>query len=95
MLRMILRKPSQDRTANDLDFIYGELMNIQALSHFSSLVKKELAPFLFFEAYHFTGTIIFRQGDKGTSWFIILKGSVDVSINGKGIVTTLHEGNFI
>ncbi|MEJ1271297.1 Rap guanine nucleotide exchange factor (GEF) 3 [Cricetulus griseus] len=33
------------------------------------------------------------QGDKGTSWYIIWKGSVNVVTHGKGLVTTLHEGD--
>lgn len=83
---------SQDRSTIDLDIIYEELINIKALSHLPSLVKKELSAYLFFEAHPYQNTVIFRQGDKGTSWYIILKGSVDVSIHGKGKVTTLHEG---
>lgn len=82
----------RERTANELDIIYEELVNIKALSNFSSLVKKELATYLLFEAHHFSDTVIFRQGDEGDSWYIILKGSVNVSINGKGVVTTLSEG---
>ncbi|KAJ4919227.1 hypothetical protein JOQ06_022611 [Pogonophryne albipinna] len=35
---------------------------------------------------------LFSQGDKGTSWYIIWKGSVNVITHGKGLVTTLHEG---
>lgn len=37
--------------------------------------------------------LVFNQGDEGESWYIILKGSVDVSIQGKGIVSTLCEGD--
>jgi Rap guanine nucleotide exchange factor 4 len=36
---------------------------------------------------------VFNQGDEATSWYIILKGSVDVSILGKGTVATLSEGD--
>lgn len=34
---------------------------------------------------------VFHQGDEGRSWYIILRGSVDVVIHGKGTVTTLQE----
>lgn len=37
--------------------------------------------------------IVFNQGDEGRSWYIILKGSVDVVIHGKGTVATLKEGD--
>ncbi|NXF14241.1 RPGF3 factor, partial [Smithornis capensis] len=36
---------------------------------------------------------VFSQGDKGTSWYIIWKGSVNVVTHGKGVVATLHEGD--
>lgn len=36
---------------------------------------------------------MFNQGDEGTSWYVILKGSVNVVIHGKGIVTSLQEGD--
>lgn len=36
---------------------------------------------------------MFHQGDEGRSWYIIVRGSVDVVIHGKGTVNTLHEGD--
>lgn len=36
---------------------------------------------------------VFHQGDEGKSWYIILKGSVNVVIRGKGTVTSLYEGD--
>lgn len=36
---------------------------------------------------------VFHQGDEGRSWYIIIRGSVDVVIHGKGTVNTLHEGD--
>lgn len=38
-------------------------------------------------------TLVFTQGDEGKSWFIILKGSVQCAVYGKGIVGTFHEGD--
>lgn len=38
-------------------------------------------------------TTVFNQGDEGRSWYILLKGSVDVVIHGKGTVATLKEGD--
>lgn len=92
-------------------------MHIKALSHLSSLVKRELASVLIFEAHPFKGEVckrwfilsislktyktfilfflnsVFSQGDEGKSWYIILKGSVQCAIYGKGVVGTLHEGD--
>uniref|UniRef100_A0A3Q4GCH5 Rap guanine nucleotide exchange factor (GEF) 3 n=1 Tax=Neolamprologus brichardi TaxID=32507 RepID=A0A3Q4GCH5_NEOBR len=90
LLTMILRKPSQ-RSPEDLEVIYEELLHVKAAAHLSSSVRKELAAVLVFESHAKAGTV-FSQGDKGTSWYIIWKGSVNVITHGKGLVTTLHEG---
>ena len=37
--------------------------------------------------------LVFKQGDPGKSWYIILRGSVNVVVHGKGNVTTLGEGD--
>ncbi|XP_013390231.1 rap guanine nucleotide exchange factor 4 isoform X1 [Lingula anatina] len=93
LMRMILRKLPEDRSPEDLEIIYEELLHIKALSHLSTMVKRELASVLMFEAHERAGTVLFNQGDEGTSWYIILKGSVNVVIYGKGVVCTLHEGD--
>ncbi|KAM6174271.1 rap guanine nucleotide exchange factor 4 isoform 10-T10 [Erethizon dorsatum] len=92
-MRMILRKPPGQRTVEDLEIIYEELLHIKALSHLSTTVKRELAGVLIFESHAKGGTVLFNQGEEGTSWYIILKGSVNVVIYGKGVVCTLHEGD--
>uniref|UniRef100_A0A4W6FYG8 Rap guanine nucleotide exchange factor 4 n=1 Tax=Lates calcarifer TaxID=8187 RepID=A0A4W6FYG8_LATCA len=92
-MRMILRKHASERTADDLEIIYEELLHIKALSHLSTTVKRELAGVLIFESHAKAGTVLFNQGEEGTSWYIILKGSVNVVIYGKGVVCTLHEGD--
>uniref|UniRef100_A0A671Q5G4 Rap guanine nucleotide exchange factor (GEF) 4 n=1 Tax=Sinocyclocheilus anshuiensis TaxID=1608454 RepID=A0A671Q5G4_9TELE len=92
-LRMILSKQPGQRTADDLEIIYEELLHIKALSLLSTTVKRELAGVLIFESHAKAGTVLFNQGEEGTSWYIILKGSVNVVIYGKGVVCTLHEGD--
>ncbi|XP_025095168.1 rap guanine nucleotide exchange factor 4-like isoform X2 [Pomacea canaliculata] len=93
MMRMILRKPGADRTFEEIEIIYEELLHISALSHLSCMVKRELASVIVFESHPKAGTVLFNQGDEGKSWYIILKGSVNVVIYGKGIVSTLQEGD--
>uniref|UniRef100_A0A1B6CZD4 Rap guanine nucleotide exchange factor 4 n=1 Tax=Clastoptera arizonana TaxID=38151 RepID=A0A1B6CZD4_9HEMI len=92
MLRMILRKPSHDRTAEDLEIIFEELIQLKPLSHLTNSIKRELSSVIVFEAHPKAGTILFQQGEEGKSWYIILQGSVDVVIHGKGKVTALHQG---
>ncbi|XP_061736009.1 rap guanine nucleotide exchange factor 4 [Nerophis ophidion] len=92
-MRMILRKPPAERTEDDLEIIYEELLHIKALAHLSTTVKRELMGVLIFESHAKAGTLLFSQGEEGTSWYIVLKGSVNVVIYGKGVVCTLHEGD--
>uniref|UniRef100_UPI00398E7EAB rap guanine nucleotide exchange factor 4 n=1 Tax=Pristiophorus japonicus TaxID=55135 RepID=UPI00398E7EAB len=92
-MRMILRKQPGQRTVDDLEIIYEELLHIKALANLSTTVKRELAGVLIFESHAKAGTVLFNQGEEGTSWYIILKGSVNVAIYGKGVVCPLHEGD--
>nr|XP_055151093.1 rap guanine nucleotide exchange factor 3 isoform X4 [Symphalangus syndactylus]XP_055151094.1 rap guanine nucleotide exchange factor 3 isoform X4 [Symphalangus syndactylus] len=93
LLTVALRKPPGQRTDEELDLIFEELLHIKAVAHLSNSVKRELAAVLQFEPHSKAGTVLFSQGDKGTSWYIIWKGSVNVVTHGKGLVTTLHEGD--
>ncbi|KAM8862942.1 rap guanine nucleotide exchange factor 3 isoform 3-T5 [Spinachia spinachia] len=92
LLTMILRKCPSQRSAEDLEVIYEELLHVKAAAHLSTSVRKELAAVLVFESHAKAGAVLFSQGEKGTSWYIIWKGSVNVITHGKGLVTTLHEG---
>uniref|UniRef100_A0A8C0H8T7 Rap guanine nucleotide exchange factor 3 n=1 Tax=Chelonoidis abingdonii TaxID=106734 RepID=A0A8C0H8T7_CHEAB len=89
LLTMALRKPPAQRTEDELELIFEELLHIKAVAHLSHSVSAVAwAPWTnhgFFA--------VFSQGDKGTSWYIIWKGSVNVVTHGKGLVTTLHEGD--
>nr|KAF6497402.1 Rap guanine nucleotide exchange factor 3 [Rousettus aegyptiacus] len=93
LLTVALRKSPGQRTDEELDLIFEELLHIKAVAHLSNSVKRELAAVLLFEPHSKAGTVLFSQGDKGTSWYIIWKGSVNVVTHGKGLVTTLHEGD--
>lgn len=66
-----------------MELVYEELLHVKALANMSSIVKRELASVIRFEEHLNVGTVLFHQGDQGKSWYIILRGSVDVSIAGK------------
>jgi len=92
-LRLALRKRSSERNSDDLALIYEELLHIKALQHLSTMVKKELAAAIVFESHANKGTVLFNEGEEGTSWYIILKGAVNVVVHGKGVVCQLNEGD--
>ncbi|XP_074622292.1 rap guanine nucleotide exchange factor 4-like isoform X2 [Acropora palmata] len=92
-LRLALRKRSCNRTPDDLALIYEELLHIKALHHLSTTVKKELAAVVVFESCDNMGTVLFKEGEEGNSWYIIIKGIVNVIVHGKGVVCQLNEGD--
>lgn len=75
----------------ELEHVYRELLHVKALTHLSTMVKRELAAIVFFEQHQHAGHVLFRQGDKGNCWYIVLKGSVDVIIQGKVSVDILIQ----
>ncbi|GMR40647.1 hypothetical protein PMAYCL1PPCAC_10842, partial [Pristionchus mayeri] len=93
LFRMILAKSPSERTPEELELVYEELLHVKALAHLSTMVKRELAAVIGIETHTHAGTVIFHQGDPGACWYIILRGAVDVSIRGKGVVCTLREGD--
>ncbi|GFR58560.1 Rap guanine nucleotide exchange factor 4 [Elysia marginata] len=92
-LRVILRKVPEERTCDDVEIVFEELLQIKSLQHLSCTVKRELASVIMFEAHSHAGTVLFNQGDEGRSWYIVAKGSVNVSIHGKGVVCVLGEAD--
>ncbi|KTF82233.1 hypothetical protein cypCar_00006266, partial [Cyprinus carpio] len=78
LLTMILRKCPSQRTPEDLEVIYEELMHVKAVAHLSTSVRKELAAVLVFESHAKAGTVCECETND------------DISL--VGLVTTLHEG---
>ena len=48
---------SHDRTPEELELVFEELLHIAALSHLSTSIKRELASIIVFEAHAQAGTI--------------------------------------
>lgn len=48
---------SHERTQEELELVFEELLHIAALSHLSTSIKRELASIIVFEAHAFAGTI--------------------------------------
>ena len=56
------------------------------------MVKRQLANFVKVEQFVHAGSVVFRQGEIGVYWYIVLKGAVEVNVNGK-VVCVLREGD--
>lgn len=91
--RLILSKQPHERNSEEVDIVFEELQQLKALSHLTNGVKKQLAACVRGEFHAKQNTVIFNQGDTGHSWYIILRGSVNVVIVGKGVVCTLYDGD--
>lgn len=48
---------SHERTQDELELVFEELLHIAALSHLSTSIKRELASIIVFEAHAQAGTI--------------------------------------
>lgn len=48
---------SHERTQEELELVFEELLHIAALSHLSTSIKRELASIIVFEAHAQAGTI--------------------------------------
>ncbi|KAF6770883.1 hypothetical protein AHF37_09969 [Paragonimus kellicotti] len=93
VFRQILLKPSQHRTSDELRFIFQELLMVPSLAQFSRRVRMELSRCLHYEVHPKADQVLFYQGDPGTSWYIIHRGSVRVHVDGQGYVCRLSEGD--
>ncbi|XP_062895306.1 rap guanine nucleotide exchange factor 3-like isoform X4 [Mobula hypostoma] len=93
VLTAALRTPPSQRTAEDVEMIFEELTHVKAVLHLSHTVRRQLAAVVHFESYQTSGTVLFSQGEIGTSWYIIWRGSVNVYTHHKGLVSSLEEGD--
>ena len=79
----ILKKQPHERTKSDCDRLFKCVKNLKAFSKLSSFVLSQLCPvFLYTEVE--SDRAVFKQGDSGTSWYVILKGKVDIRISKTG-----------
>jgi len=57
LLTLVWWCSASERSTEDLELIYDELLHIKALSHLSTMVKRELAGVLMFEAHWNAGKV--------------------------------------
>ncbi|KAJ3086333.1 hypothetical protein HK102_013256 [Quaeritorhiza haematococci] len=82
---MILRKPPIQRTPKELKRLFGLMRPLQAFSDLSDFILGEVCGVMGYQ-YCAANRAVFRQGEAGTAWFIILSGSVSVQISKTGMI---------
>ncbi|VDI03540.1 Rap guanine nucleotide exchange factor 4 [Mytilus galloprovincialis] len=78
-----LDKRPLDRTGEDVDIIFSKLKSIPAFEKFQSSLLQEICCYGYYEDLD-KGVTLFRQGDIGTNWYMVLSGSVEVLFSSSG-----------
>lgn len=60
---VVVRRP-HERTEDDLEMVYDELMRIRALSHLGNSVRRELAHVIVFESHPKAGEVCKYSAEK-------------------------------
>ncbi|KAL3199700.1 hypothetical protein MRX96_043845 [Rhipicephalus microplus] len=72
-----------DRTEDDLESIYGRLRSIKAFHRLHPVLLQQLCFYGYYEDLD-RGVTLFRQGDRGSNWYTVLAGSLDVQVTHTG-----------
>ncbi|KAJ3280216.1 hypothetical protein HK104_000825 [Borealophlyctis nickersoniae] len=75
----ILKKTRFERTPDDLRVLFRAVRKVGAFSKLSDFILGQLCSVLGYQLYE-KDRAVFRQGDLGTAWYIILSGSVVVQV---------------
>ncbi|GFQ89751.1 rap guanine nucleotide exchange factor 4 [Trichonephila clavata] len=68
-----------DRTEEELEVICNRLRSIDAFDKYHPSLLQQMCYFGYYEDLD-KGVTLFRQGDKGTNWYAVLAGSLDVQV---------------
>ncbi|KAI9092122.1 cyclic nucleotide-binding-like protein [Phlyctochytrium arcticum] len=93
----ILQKSRFERTAEDVKVLFKFLRKIKAFAKVSDFILEQLCKVGYYQSYA-ADRAVFRQGEVGTAWYILLHGSVVVQVSQTGRiedsvpVTKLYAG---
>ena len=94
----LLKKTSFERTQDDSKLLFRYMREIKAFKDLSDFILSEVCGVLKFQIFD-AESAVFRQGEIGTAWYIILSGSCKVLITKTGRVedsihvATMHAGS--
>ena len=75
----ILQIAPLERSPAQIQTLYAQLRNVKAFSALSDFMLGQICSVVLY-AYYENDRVVFKQGDIGTCWYVILKGSVKVNI---------------
>ncbi|CAG7730757.1 unnamed protein product, partial [Allacma fusca] len=78
-----------DRSMQDIGTIVSHLRHLAALTGVPPPLLHQLASCAYLESLD-SGVTLYRQGDKGTSWYAVLLGTLDVHVSKTGIVEDMN-----
>jgi hypothetical protein len=84
----VLKKLPMNRRKIDLLAAYGHLRRVQAFESLSKYVMIELIASMYIDELD-EGACVFKQGDVGTAWYVILYGGVEICISSTGDVADM------
>lgn len=97
LITKVLQEPPQQRSISNITLLKSQFRLIKAFNQISNFMLSQICDIVTMITYD-SNRVVFKQGDVGTTWFVILKGSVQVFVNKAGnildsvVVATLHEG---
>eukprot|EP01137_Pigoraptor_chileana_P019737 Opistho-2@81179 len=80
----VLQKSHYERTNDEKRLLYRKVKHLKALSKMSSFVIEELCAVFDLLRIEEAGHVLFKQGELGTTFYVLLKGSVSVMISKTG-----------
>lgn len=72
-----------DRNADDVSQIFSELQSLDVFQSFSPELQRELAKWGHYDVLE-KGIIVYQQDQLGSSFYIIIAGTVDVLVSPSG-----------
>ncbi|KAJ8323712.1 Rap guanine nucleotide exchange factor-like 1 [Batrachochytrium dendrobatidis] len=77
------KKNGFERTPEDIKILFNAMRGIKAFNDLSDFILGQLCGVIKYQEYE-TDRAVFKQGDQGTAWYIILSGLCSVQISKTG-----------
>jgi hypothetical protein len=86
----ILQKIPLDRSSEEISILFKVFRDFKAFKKLSDFTLGEVVGALVLQEYE-SHRAIFKQGDFGTAWYIILSGNVSVQVSKTGRIEDSRE----